>query len=237
IGPVREGERIIYEGLPYEVKAINVYSVLRNPRLESIIRLPLRTLSDMVSRPCKEEPWFPTSAGDYVLLPDQSFGQVLRQTPENVELKVLGGMTQLHRSADFYALGVKNISGGEAFIVAVTFGIDYSHQAISQDEVVPKLREALQSSFGAADYSEQVRDLFVEFKEAAASSLDYLIIVTMSATAASSYYAVGRRVQQTCVALCNRESWGIPFAQLTVHQGEGFDALRAATAPSLENRN
>ncbi|MGI9332932.1 MAG: hypothetical protein ACR2RL_07205, partial [Gammaproteobacteria bacterium] len=104
IGPVREGERIIYEGLPYEVKAINVYSVLRNPRLESIIRLPLRTLSDMVSRPCKEEPWFPTSAGDYVLLPDQSFGQVLRQTPENVELKVLGGMTQLHRSADFYAL-------------------------------------------------------------------------------------------------------------------------------------
>ena len=235
IGPVREGERITYDGLPYQVNTINMYSVLRNPKLESVVRLPLRMLSDMVSRPCKEEPWFPTDAGDYVLLPDESFGQVVRQTPEIVELKVLGGMTQLHRSADFYALGVKNITGGETFIVIVTFGIDYSHQIISQEEVTPKLHQALVTSLELKDYGKDVRNVFVEFKEAAASSLDYLIVVTMNSAAAPSYYAVGRAVQQTCVSLCNRESWGIPFAQLTVNQGEGFDGLRASPPP-LEGR-
>lgn len=235
IGPVREGERIVYEGLPYEVKTINVYSVLRNPKLESIVRLPLRALIGMVSRPCKEEPWFPTTAGDYVLLPDASFGEVMRQTPEIVELRVLGGMTQIQASADFYMLGVKNISGGESFVVLVTFGIDYRHQAISQDEVVPKLHEALESSLGGTEYGKEVREVLVEFKEAAASSLDYLIIVTMAGSAAEWYYAIGRKVQQICVDVCNRESWGIPFAQLTVHQGEGFEALRAPPASRLDD--
>lgn len=31
VGPVRTGERVIYNGVPLQVKSINVYSVLRNP--------------------------------------------------------------------------------------------------------------------------------------------------------------------------------------------------------------
>jgi hypothetical protein len=48
----------------------------------------------------------------------------------------------------------------------------------------------------------------------------------MSSEAANSYYNIARLVQRTLVELCNREGWVIPFAQLTVHQGEGFDSLR-----------
>ena len=61
----------------------------------------------------------------------------------------------------------------------------------------------------------------VEFKEAGANSLDYFIYLTMKGSAAGLYYKLGRFVQQTCVDVCNREGWGIPFAQLTIHQGDG----------------
>jgi hypothetical protein len=108
----------------------------------------------------------------------------------------------------------------------VTFGIDYQHQAICL-EVVPGIfdaavTEALQTS-SVADGLETV---FVEFKEAGASSLDYIIVVTMNGKEAGSYWTVGRIIQQSCVRVCNERGWVIPFTQLTVHQGDGFDTLR-----------
>jgi len=68
----------------------------------------------------------------------------------------------------------------------------------------------------------------VEFKEAGANSLDYLVYLSMQGPAAADYFALTRRVQRALVALCNREGWVIPFSQLTIHQGEGFEALCAA---------
>ena len=42
IGPVREGERLVYNGVPLLVEHLNVYSELRNPELQGVVRLPLR---------------------------------------------------------------------------------------------------------------------------------------------------------------------------------------------------
>ena len=33
IGPMREGERLVWHGLPWRVESINMYTVLRNPEL------------------------------------------------------------------------------------------------------------------------------------------------------------------------------------------------------------
>jgi len=67
-GAVREDERVVYNGLPFQVVSLNVYSVLQNPELTGVIRLPLRSMLGMISRPAGKELWFPASKGEYILL-------------------------------------------------------------------------------------------------------------------------------------------------------------------------
>ena len=217
-GAAREGERVIYQGLPFRIASLNLYSELQNPELGGTLRLPLAALAQMSSRPNSGEIWFPTSAGDYVLLPDGSFGQVLEQSVELVRLKILGSILQ-YSSAEFLHLGVRNLSR-EGFGIAAVFGIDYQHQHIALDRVPQAFREGLEQAFDANDYGDGVKSLLVDFKEAATNSLDYLIYVTLDGDKAASYFAITRLIQQTCVDICNREGWGIPFTQITLHRAD-----------------
>ncbi len=223
LGPVRSGERVVYNGLPMQVKSINIYSVLRNPDIEGIVRLPLGHLNALVSRPCGEEPWFPTHPGDYVLLADGRVGEVLRQTLELVQLRVAGSLQQF-LIMDFLKLDLRNLSR-EGFGLAVTFGIDYRHQGICLEQVPSRFHRALTAALAEQGFSEDLESLLVDFKEAGLNSLDYLIYLTLRGAAAGSYFKLGRLVQQTCVDVCNQEGWGIPFSQLTLHPGEGFKTL------------
>ena len=79
LGAVREGEMVTYEGVPWMVKSINIYSHLVNPVLEGgELRMPLREMSQLISQPiADDEPWFSSNLHDYILLPDGSFGQVV----------------------------------------------------------------------------------------------------------------------------------------------------------------
>ena len=219
IAAAREGERVIYNGLPFRIASLNLYSELRNPELEGAIRLPLSALTELTSRPRTDEAWFPCQAGDYVLLPDGAFGQVLQQTVELVRLKVVGSIVQFS-AAEFVQLNVRNLSR-EGFGVIVVFGIDYQHQEISLDQVPKRLKDGLTTAFEDAGYEEDLMNLVVEFKEAGTNSLDYLIYATMQGRVAASYFAIARLIQQTCVDICNHEGWIIPFAQLTIHQSDG----------------
>lgn len=230
IGPVRHGERVVVDGLPYKVASINMSSILRNPRLQGVLRLPLLALNGMASRPAGEEAWFPSEPKDFVLLGNGTFAQVLSQTIERVELKVAGS-TQFVDSSDFLSQGVRNLSE-QGFSVSITFGIDYQHQNIALDAVPETLRAGVQRSFEAAGVWPQVRDLVVDFKEAGASSLDYLVLASMDGEAAGLYFKLGRLMQQACVATCNEQGWTIPFPQLTVHPGEGFGSGKALLGPA-----
>ena len=218
VGAARAGERVIYNGLPFRIASLNLYSELRNPELEGAIRLPLSALAQLTSRPYSYEAWFPCHAGDYVLLPDGAFGQVLQQTVELVRLKVLGSTVQFS-AADFLQLNVRNLSR-EGFGVIVVFGIDYQHQEISLDQVPERFRSGLSAAFEQAEFGNDLKNLVVDFKEANTSSLDYLIYATMDGESAASYFKIERLIQQTCVNICNHEGWVIPFAQLTIHQAE-----------------
>jgi small-conductance mechanosensitive channel len=225
-GSVREGERIVYNGLPLEVSSINAFTILRNPELEGIIRLPLTAMVDLVSRPAPSEEWLPCSIGDFLMFPDGRIAEVLRLTLERVELRMMRSMVQ-YPTADFLAMEYRNLSRS-GFAVPTTFGIDYRHQAICLDEIPQKFHAAVEQAIKESPFAPSFVELLVEFKEAGASSLDYLIYLSMRGEAAASYYTLGRLVQRTLVEVCNREEWVIPFAQLTVHQGEGFDSLRTA---------
>ncbi|SFP90519.1 N-terminal domain of peptidoglycan hydrolase CwlO-containing protein [Nitrosomonas cryotolerans] len=224
MGPVRVGERVVYNGLPMQVKSINVHSLLRNPDLKGIVRLPLRALDSMISRPVIDEPWFPCQAGEYVLLPDGRLGLVLQQTLELVQLQIAGSLVQFP-ATDFFRLDLYNLSR-QGFGLAVTFGIDYQHQTECLDAVPIRFREALIQAFEKAELNNQVLNLMVDFKEAGVNSLDYLIFINFNSEIAGSYFMLRRLIQKTCVEVCNRENWVIPFPQLVLHQGDGFQAMR-----------
>ncbi|PTN37893.1 hypothetical protein [Desulfonatronum sp. SC1] len=227
MGPVREGERIFLNGIPWEVKNLNMYSTLYNPELQGgVLRVPLGDLASQISRPDDpEEPWFPTRKDDYVMLSDGTYGQVLLQTPEVVQIKHVGSV-RTFSTGSFLGASPRNLTRN-GFGFAVTFGIDYQHQAICLEEV-PAIFETAVTDALRASFTDGLESVLVDFKEAGTSSLDYLIYVMMNGKAAGSYWAVGRIIQQSCVRVCNEHGWIIPFTQLTVHQGDGFEALRTA---------
>jgi predicted nucleic acid-binding Zn-ribbon protein len=227
MGPVREGERILLNGIPWEVKNLNMYSTLHNPDLQGgVLRVPLGDLASKISRPDDpEEPWFPTRKDDFVMLSDGTYGQVLLQTPEVVQIKHVGSV-RTFSTGSFLGASPRNLTRN-GFGFAVTFGIDYQHQAICLEEV-PAIFETAVTDTLKVSFNDGLESVLVDFKEAGASSLDYLIYVMMNGNTAGSYWAVGRIIQQSCVRICNERGWIIPFTQLTVHQGEGFEALRTA---------
>jgi len=217
-GSVREDERVIYNGLPFQVVSLNMFSVLRNPELSGVIRLPLSSMLNLISRPAGEEIWFPASKGDYILLTDGKLLKVTELTTELIHLQNLTGTKTTIPAADFYNMTFENLSQGEAFAITSTFGIGYSHQAISTSSIPETIQKAISKALSETSFSEHVESVAVELKEAGASSLDYWVCVTLSSQAARSYYKVSRIVQQTCVDTCTIEKWDIPFPQLTIHQ-------------------
>ena len=225
LGPVREYERVIYRDLPLMVRSLGVYSHLNNPALEGVLRLPMTDVMGLVSRPVRDdEPWFPTCTGDWVMFADGSMGQVLRQTLDIVQLRSSGSILNWN-TADFLKENLRNLSQG--FSVSITFGIDYRHQSISTTEVPATLKLAIENALQPSEIGKHIESLLVEFQDAGASSLNYLINVSVNGEAADCYYAISRLLQRTCVDCCNTNDWGIPFNQMTINAGTGFGPATA----------
>ena len=220
LGPVRKGERLTFEGVPWEVGTIGIYTELRNCDLTGgLIRMSIKRLSTLRSRPHDpSEPWFPTKAGEWVIAHD-SLGKVVVQTPEYVQVVRMGGARETYPTADF--LGAVPVNLSNSFRVKGTFGIDYAHQAISTTDVADifKAKLALGLVEVLAD-REHLNSVSVEFASAGSSSLDYAILADFKGDAADRYDKLTRAVQRICVDVCNEKGWGIPFAQITVHQAE-----------------
>lgn len=221
LGPVKEHERVIYNGIAWEVSSLNFQSYLVNPLLMGgVIRLPLDELSRLISRPFNlDEPWFPCKEGDWVLLSDGTHGRVVRQTPEIVELVLLGGSKKSYSTAGFLKMNPENISTN--FRIRVTFGVDYSHQEISTTTIPETLQKMLIEGLTKEGYEGYILELEVEFKEAGASSLDFEILADFSGKVAEDYFVLSRAIQRIAVEACNTYKWIIPFTQITVHtEGE-----------------
>lgn len=217
LGAVREDERVFYNGLPWQVVSLNLTSVLRNPALDGVIRLPLEIVSTLVSRPVKNNLWFPSNEGDYVILPSGLLGKIKHQTPDLVEISVRGGMSMTYTTSEFYSINLINLSHDETFGVSVTFGFDYSLQSISLTDIPNKISEAIRQAFKKSGFENQLENLLVELSVASSSSLDYIIFATMQKSVAKDFYKLERLIQQTCIAVSNEQQWTIPFPQLTVH--------------------
>ncbi|MFC7337225.1 hypothetical protein ACFQY0_08550 [Haloferula chungangensis] len=218
IGSVRQGERLVYDGIPWKVDRLNFYCDFSNPELAGgNLRLPVRDVMPLHSREADpKEPWFPTRCDDWVNLSDGVYGKVVNQTPEQVVVLILGGSRKTYETSAFLELSPENLSRG--FRVSTVFGIDYSHQKIATTEVPELFQSRIEEALYELMDREVVKSVKVEFSSAGASSLDYQVMADFTGEMASRLNLLRRLIQKTCVDVCNEQSWGIPFTQITVHQ-------------------
>lgn len=223
LGTVREHERVLYNGIPWKITSLNIYTYLENPELKGgTIRLPLKNLIDLTSRPFhKEEPWFPCRINDWVVLADETFGKVVAQTPDLVRVVLRGGSSKTYLTDEFMRMNPENLSRN--FRINTTFGVDYGHQPISTDEVPEKMTEMIREKLEFDGYEKDLINLSVQFEAAGASSLDMAILADFNGRVAPYYLRLRRALQRYAVDACNKYGWVIPFTQLTLHTASTED--------------
>ncbi|MGE3173214.1 MAG: hypothetical protein AB7O97_11370 [Planctomycetota bacterium] len=221
-GSVREGERLLVDGLPYRVDALRLHSRLVNPELQGgVLRIPLRDLVGRASRKFHhDEPWFPTAPGQWVALDSGTWGRVEVQTPEQVVL-FAEFVRKTYRTGDFLAENPRNLSTG--FLLAVSFGIDYGLQKDSTGTIPAAMKQALERELPELEGGDALQKVVVEFEQAGASSLDLQARVLFGGGAAHRYGALRRAISRILVDACTAHGWTIPFPQLTVHRAGGTD--------------
>lgn len=216
IGSVREGDRILMEGLPWRVQRINMYSILENPVAGISLRLPIIDLVGQNSRPAEaDEPWFPCKKNDWVQLSDGTRGKVTGISLEMVQLIERGGVKKTYQTSDFLASSPRNLSTN--FRLKETLGISYKLQQQSTSSIPDILLQSIQKRAEQEGYSEHLLSLKVEFETAADSSLNLVVIADFDGELADIYNRLRRSIQRWCVDTCTENDWEIPFPQLSVH--------------------
>lgn len=217
IGAVREGERIMYNGVPWLVKDINLFSELENPSMGVKLRLPIEELLGKTSRKFHpKEPWFPCRRNDWVILSDGTRGVVTSLSHEMVEMVQRGGAHKTYLTGDFLSLSPLNLSMN--FRLKIPFGISYELQKESTAGILETMQEFIDKQIETEGYKDSLLNLRVEFQQAAASSLDMVVIADFKGDMAPLYQRLTRAIQRWCVDACTENNWDIPFPQLTVHK-------------------
>lgn len=218
LGAVREGERLVYRGLPWEVTSLRFYTIFTNPALSGgRLRIPLREVMGMISRTSEpNEPWFPSHPNDWVILRDGTFGQVMLQTPEQVVMMKRGGSVKTFPTAEYLDLMPESLSRG--FRVRSPFRVDYCYQQMATTIVADELRTAVRAAIVGEFGESCVRDIRAEILLAGESWIDIQVIADLTGEVAARYNYLSRLIQKCCVETSNRKGWIIPFPQLTLHQ-------------------
>lgn len=216
VGPVRQGERLVWEGVPWRVRSLHVITILENPALpDTFVRLPLATLTELSSRPAgPDEPWFPTEIGEFLIWNDRA-ARVLTQGPEFVVLQRDRSQIDVP-TAEFLGASITNLSRGFRHRVVVT--LDYRHQKIVTTTAPQRLREHVATAIAADPYSEHLLHLACDFDAANASSLDLEIEADFDGAAADRWEKLVELIQAAAVDACNAEGWEIALPQLTLHK-------------------
>ncbi len=207
-GSAREGECIVYNGIPMQIESVHYYTKLKNPFLPHLkLRLTLSELAKYVSRPISsDEPWFPCKVGDYVMLYGDIYGMVKYITLENIVLSLPDGtMPITYTIEDFFIANPRNFSSG--FIATTAFGIDSKHLGISTIEIPRIMTEGIQQGLSKESYGKALKDLSVHFAKTDSSLLEYEIIASFDGAAASEFYSIMRALQRYAVEICNQRQW------------------------------
>lgn len=218
LGQAREGERIIYEGIPWEITSINLYAAyLKNPLLDNgQIRLTLDQLDKIYSRPIKmDELWFPTRAGDIILLPDQRLVKVARQTPESIYLNHEGANI-VYPTAEFYKLKFSNISLG--YTLTLHFTLEESPENRLKLEEIYKtmdseLREYIETQNG--DLCRSIRTIELSIRQILNDTqTSYRLLVRMAPNSAKHYLEMKDLLNNATAIIARNNGWKIILTEV-----------------------
>jgi hypothetical protein len=216
LGAVREGERIMYRGIPWEVKRLSFYCTCVNPVLENgRIRISLSEIADLNSRPFNsEEEWFPTQVGDNIFLPDGNYAKVKRQTPEMVYLDSFFREIMIP-TADFYSMKIQNVAAG--FYVSPTFGLDYSHTDLPISDVSAAFEAKVRERLNDIGVTQYLRSISVQVKRIIyGQAIEYAVVMEYEGECAGSYFRIERLTNHACLEVCQEKGWKLPRQQILV---------------------
>ena len=207
-GSAREGECIIYNGIPMQIESLHYYTKLSNPFLPDLkLRLTLSELTKYVSRPVlPDEPWFPCKKGDYVMLYGDVYGRVKHVTLENIVLSLPDGtMPITYAIEDFFYATPRNFSHG--FTVTAEFSIDTQQLDISRTGIPEIMSEAVQQGLRKEIYGKSLKDLSVHVTRMDAALVEYEIIANFDGEAAGELFSIKRDMQRYAIEISEREKW------------------------------
>ena len=208
VGGVREGERVLIDGLPFCIKQLRLYTRLENPDLQGgDLRVPLQFLVGKRSRKsAADEPWFPCRCGDVVLLADGTSGPVRLQTTEVVVVEHYGA-PRSYPTPQFLAQAPRNLTHG--FTLDATFALHRDHFR----EITGACTERLQQAV-AAELSPLVpgamRGVRVQFQGVRGNGLELLALADFAGAAAGQYFELQRSMHAAFARACNQNGWQLP---------------------------
>lgn len=212
MGQAREGERVIYNDLPWKINRINLYTVyLVNPLLENgTMRLTIDHLNNMISRPIKmDETWFPTVVNDVVILPNGNAYKVQRQTPEYVYL-ISSGTELIYPSKDFIKDKITNITYG--YYISTEFSICYNSIKGNIDDVIETLHTRLKTDIenNQPEAFKLMKSLTVDFSRMNDNgNAVFMIALSMGSFATDYRSSILRTIQKGCMKVADDNNWEI----------------------------
>lgn len=223
MGTVREGERIKYRGVVWQVKRLHIQVLLENKLLsDKALRIPLKDLMELRSWSANDsEPWFPTKVGDWVLLEDGTYGQVQVQSVESIIIKLKGDTLKHYLLTDYLSQKPEVLSLG--FRITTILGLDYSLLEIAAEEIPNKLKASAMTKLNSLGFDESNVMLSVEFSNLAQSSLEFAIITDFDGKYSSDYIKLKRLCQKIALEISVENHWQIPFPQLNIHLNKALD--------------
>lgn len=217
LGQAREGERIIYNDVPWEISKINLNNVyLTNPLLDNgELRVTIDLIEKFYSRvTVTDELWFPSRKNDYLLLPDKRIVKVIRQTPEAVYLDH-DGATIVMPTAEFYKLKFSNLSRGYSLTLNLTLSED-PMQRISLTEIKEHMIDNIKAEIPKADesLSNAIKEISLSIRQLlTATTTSYQIIVEMAGGSAKSYLIAKGALNSTVINTARANKWDIQLTE------------------------
>jgi len=221
-GTVRHGELLVYDGIPYEVAEIGMYTYLSNPRLTGgSIRLPIKDLIGMRSRAFdpEKELLFPCQKGDWILMNDSRL-RVIEQTPQYVELDYYGSPEPI-QTAKFLGQHIRNLST-RPFWAGIMFHVNFEYRAHFSD-MCEKIKAALEQDMKKRGMADKVLRYWVELDELSDSAMGIRVWLQVTPDVAGKYTSFRMWIAQTLMMLSAKEDWEIPYPQLLLHHSNHID--------------
>ncbi|MDM8545650.1 AAA family ATPase [Candidatus Venteria ishoeyi] len=227
-GPVRQGERIIHEGIAWRVESIGIYSYLKNPLLTGgTLRLPVKDLIDMRSRPYDEEKetWFPCREEDYIVFVESKvWRKVAILTPQRITFDWYG-VPETMPTTEFLEQRLLNLSRGP-FWVGINFEIAYKHRHEILDKVLGQLETFLGEEFKSLPFfGERFLYPWVDVAGFTEASVTAMVWVQLESSAAEKYPSIAINMRRICLKAANTYDWEIKrFYAIEQEKPDGFDS-------------